>query len=200
MLHGAKLKTALSKVKLISAQGPWWRAVGHHHTLAPPPGLTGKPQAIWGGSSAIAGARFTPRGGFDSVYLAGDLMTAFVEVQAVALVPGGTVTLQAAPWTLVTVKGTVTRVLDLTHAGTRSALGTNKREMTGAWLRAKKRPTQELARAAYDSGKIAGIKYDSAKHPGGVNLVVFPDRLVASSTDYLEVFDPNGHLAQRIGA
>ncbi|WP_156345443.1 RES family NAD+ phosphorylase [Verrucomicrobium spinosum] len=63
----------------------------------------------------------------------------------------------------------------------------------------EKSPTQELALAAYASGRIAAIKYGSAKHPGGVNLVVFPDRLVAPSTDYLEVYDPHGSLPQRIG-
>lgn len=51
-----------------------------------------------------------------------------------------------------------------------------------------------------EAGRIAGIKYGSVKHPDGVNLVVFPDRLVPPSTDYLEVCDPHGNLAQRIGA
>ena len=61
-------------------------------------------------------------------------------------------------------------------------------------------PTQVLAQAAYDSGGIAGIRYPSAKYPGGVNLVVFPDRLAGSPADYLEAYDPDGHLAQRLGS
>jgi RES domain-containing protein len=114
--------------------------------------------------------------------------------------PGGTVPLRTAPWALVTVDGIVSNVLDLTDASILKALATHEQEMTGTWAKADNPPTQELAQAAYDSGKIAGIKYGSAKHPGGVNLAVFPDRLVPPSMDYLEVFDPHGSLAQRIGA
>jgi hypothetical protein len=52
----------------------------------------------------------------------------------------------------------------------------------------------------YDSARIAGIKYGSAKQPGEVNLAVFPDRISVSGGNYLEVYDPHGNLAQRIGA
>jgi len=200
MLHGAKLKTALSKVKLIAVHGPWSRVVGYRHVLRAPGGKKGAPQPLWGGAAAIKGARFTPKGGFDSVYLAWEPVTALLEVQALVVVPGGTVPLRTAPWTLVTVDGIVSNVLDLTDAAILKALGTNVQEMTGAWVKEANPPTQELAKAAYNSGKIAGIKYGSAKHPGGVNLVVFSDRLVPPSTDYLEIFDPHGTLAQRIGA
>jgi hypothetical protein len=52
---------------------------------------------------------------------------------------------------------------------------------------------------AYDSGRIARIKYASAKRPGGLNLVVFPDRIAAAAGNFLQVYDPHGNLAQRIG-
>jgi hypothetical protein len=32
--------------------------------------MGGPPQPLWGGASQIRGARFTPKGGFDSIYLA----------------------------------------------------------------------------------------------------------------------------------
>ncbi len=198
MLLGAKLKTALTKVKLIAVHGPWSRIVGFRHVLKAPGGKKGAPQPLWGGAAKIKGARFTPKDGFDSLYLAGEPITALLEVQALVVMPGSIVPLRTAPWALVTVDGIVSNVLDLTDASILKALGTNEQEMTGTWAKGANRPTQELAQAAYDSGKIAGIKYDSAKHPGGVNLVVFPDRLVPPSTDYLEVYDPHGNLAQRI--
>jgi hypothetical protein len=44
------------------------------------------------------------------------------------------------------------------------------------------------------------LTYGSAKHAGGLNLVVFPDRIAISAGNYLEVYDPHGNLAQRIGA
>lgn len=199
MLRGAKLKTTLSKVSLIAVHGPWSRIVGFRHVLLAPGGGKGTVQPLWGGAARIHGARFTPRAGFDSVYLAGDPVTALLEVQALVVISGGLVPLRTAPWALVTVDGIVSGVLDLTNACILKTLGTTEQEMTGAWARGANPPTQELARAAYDSGRISGIKYGSAKHPGGENLVVFPDRLGPTSMDYLEVHDPHGHLAQRIG-
>lgn len=201
MLRGASLRTALSRVSLIAVHGPWSRIVGFRHVLSAPAG-TGKKGAalpLWGGAAKIRGARFTPQAGFDSVYLAGEPITALLEVQALVIISGGLVPLRTAPWALVTVDGIVSNVLDLTNASILKALGTTEQEMTGSWARGANPPTQELARAAYDSGRIKGIKYGSAKHPGGENLVVFPERLGPPSTDYLEVHDPHGHLAQRLG-
>jgi RES domain-containing protein len=200
MLRGAKLATALAKVKLIAVHGPWSRIIGLRHVLKAPGGKKGAPQPLWGGAAAIHGARFTPKGGFHSVYLAWEPLTALLEVQALVVMPGGTVSLRTAPWAVVTVDGIVSNVLNLADASILKALGTNEQEMTGAWAKGVNPPTQELAVAAYASARVEGIRYGSAKNPGGVNLVVFPDRLVAPSMDYLEVFDPHGNLTQRIGA
>jgi hypothetical protein len=43
------------------------------------------------------------------------------------------------------------------------------------------------------------IRYASAKHPRGLNLVAFSDRIPAIAGNFLEVYDPHGKLAQRIG-
>ncbi|MBE7156865.1 MAG: RES family NAD+ phosphorylase [Rhodospirillales bacterium] len=202
MRPAAELATALATVKLRSVHGPWSRCVGYRHLLAPPPGgvAGGLPQPLWGGAAKIAGARFTPKGGFDSLYLASDPVTALTEVSALVALPGGPVPVRAAPLVIVSVDGVVSRVLDLTDADTLAALGTNPQEITGTWVKVASPPTQTLAQAAYDSGPVAGIQYPSAKHPGGVNLVVFPDRLVAGPTDYLEAYDPQGLIAQRLSA
>lgn len=141
------------------------------------------PQPLWGGAAKMRGARFTPKGSFDSIYLAGEPITALLEVQALVLIPGSMVPLRTAPWALVTVDGIVSNVLDLTDTSILKALGTNESEMTGTWIKGANPPTQELAHVAYEMGNIAGIKYGSAKHPDGVNLVVFPGRLTQSSTD-----------------
>lgn len=155
---------------------------------------------MWGGAAKLVGARFTPKGSFDSIYLAHDPITAFIEVSALLLLPGGPVPVRSAPWVIVSVDGMLNSLLDLTDAATLAALGTTEQEMTGAWVKAANPPTQVLAQAAYDSGRIAGIKYRSAKHTGGLNLVVFPDKISVSAGNYLEVYDPHGNLAQRIGA
>jgi hypothetical protein len=87
----------------------------------------------------------------------------------------------------------------VTDAATLAALDTTEQEMTGTWVKSSRPPTQWLGQLAYDSGRIAGIKYASAKHPGRLNLVVFPDRIPATAGNFLEVYDPRGNLAQRIG-
>ncbi len=199
MLPLLQLAAALQSAALVSAHGPWSRAIGYRHLLGPPPGQTGPPQPLWGGAAKIAGARFTPQGGFDSIYLAHDPITAFIEVSALILLPGGPVPVRSAPWVVITVDGIINNLLDLTDAATLAALGTTAQEMTGTWAATPYPPTQLLARLAYDSGRIAGIKYASAKHPGGINVVVFPDRIPIATGNYLEVYDPHGHLAQRLG-
>lgn len=199
MLSLLQLATALAAARLVSAHGPWSRAVEYRHLLGPPPGLTGPPQPLWGGAAKIAGARFTPQGGFDSIYIAHDPITAFIEVSALILLRNGPVPFSTPPWVIVTVDGIMNNLLDLTDAATLNALGTTPQEMTGTWVVTPHPPTQLLGRMAYDSGRIAGIKYASAKHPGGVNLVVFPDRIPAAAGSFLQVYDPHRSLDQRIG-
>jgi RES domain len=199
MLRPRSLAAALAAVKLASAHGPWSRAIGYRYLLAPPPGLTGPPQPLWGGAVKLSGGRFTPKGGFDSIHLASDPITAFIEVSALVLLPGGPVPIRTAPWVVVSVDGILSNLLDLTNSSTLAALRTSAQEMTGTWATTLHPPTQLLGRLAYESGRIAGIKYASAKHPGGLNLVVFPDRIARTAGDYLEVYDPHGNFSQQIG-
>jgi RES domain-containing protein len=198
MLARLQLAAALNTTPLVSGHGPWSRVVGHRYLLAPPPGHTGPPQPLWGGAAKIAGARFTPVGGFDSIYLAEDPITAFIEVSALILLPRGPVPVRSAPWVIVTVDGIVNNLLDLTDPATLTALATTAQEVTGTWVTLPQPPTQLLGKLAYDSGRIAGIRYASAKRAGGINVMVFPDRLPSATGNYLQVYDPHGNLAQRL--
>ncbi len=199
MLPLLQLAATLANATLVSEHGPWSRAIGYRYLLGPPPGLTGPPQPLWGGAAKLVGARFTPQGGFDSIYLAHDPITAFIEVSALVLLPGGPVPARTAPWVVVSVDGILNNLLDLADAATLATLGTTSQEITGTWAATPHPPTHLLGQLAYDSGRIAGIKYASAKHPGGLNLVVFPDRIPLAAGSFLQVYDPHGHLAQRIG-
>jgi RES domain-containing protein len=201
MLPAAKLGAALAKAKLIAVHGPWSRVVAFRHLLGPPPGMSGPPQPLWGGASRIHGARFTPQSGFDSIYLASDPVTALAEVQAIIFLPNGPAPAQTTPWTVLSVDGVVSQVLNLTDSATLAILETNEQEISGAWWLARHPPTQMLGQAAFDSEKIRGIRYRSAKNiGGGVNLLVFSERIFDAGTDYLEVYDPHGNLKQRLGA
>ncbi len=46
MLPLLQLAAALNSAALVSAQGPWSRAIGYRHLLGPPPGQTGPPQPL----------------------------------------------------------------------------------------------------------------------------------------------------------
>jgi hypothetical protein len=59
-------------------------------------------------------------------------------------------------------------------------------------------PTQELGRAAYDSGVITTLKYPSSKQPGGWGLAIFVDRLTINSVNYIEVIDKSRKLKTRL--
>jgi RES domain-containing protein len=197
MLPSVRLAAAVNDVRLVSEHGRWSRAIGYRYLQGPPPGLTGPPQPLWGGASKIAGARFTPAGGYDSIYLAYDPITAFIEVSALILLPGGPVPVRSAPWVVISVNGIINHILE-TDAVTQTALNTTVQEMTGNWATLLNPPTQMLGHLAYNSRRICGIKYGSAKHAGGLNLVLFPDRISEGAGDSLEVYDPHGNLGQRL--
>jgi RES domain-containing protein len=201
MLAPNRLASALTRAKLISTHGPWTRAIAYRHLLPDMPRRGAKLRPLWAGAAPIRGARFTPQGGDDALYLASDSLTALAEVQALAFLAGGHFQPLTPPWVLVSVDGVVSRVLDLTDAATRKLCGTTEQELSGAWDSVSLAPTQWLGHMAREAGHITGIRYPSARNRGGgVNLVVFPHRLPLTRTDYLEVFDPEGNLQQRLGA
>jgi RES domain-containing protein len=152
----------------------------------------------------VTGARFTPLGGFKSIYLASDPITALHEVRALF----GETTVLTPPWTVFAVRGAVHRVLDLTDVDVQKRLGTNLEELTGRWLVMQERhkkgkgdlpPTQLLGKVAYEMGTIFAIRYCSAENTGaGVNLAVFADRLTPGGPNFLNVFDPSGLLRQEL--
>lgn len=117
-------------------------------------------------------------------------------------------TIPTPPWTVFAVKGVFESILDLTDPQIQAELGTSFSELTGQWRVPQARylrgesplpPTQLLGQAAYGTGSILGMKYDSAKNSGeGFNLVVFSDRLKAGRSSFLEVFDPHDLIRQRL--
>ena len=179
MLSGPKLTRELSALPRVILHGPWVRAVGYHVLQGPPPGAPpgGPIQPLWPGGAALRGARFTPKGGSPSLYLASDALTALIEVQAVLLIGGRVVPLATQPWALLSVEGVLTEIIDLTEDDIQKALGA----------------------AAVAAGNILGLHYPSAKNTGqGSNIAVFVDRLHAGGPSFLQVVDPHKLLAQRV--
>ncbi len=193
MLPPARLAKTLAKVPLTSAHGPWTRSIGFQHLVG------ARSQPLWGGASKIKGARFTPPRSFDSIYIANDPITALTEVWTLVMLPSAPLPVLSHPLVIISLEGILHCLLDLTDPAILTALDTTIQEVTGPWTTSLNPPTQALGQAAYDSGRVAGIKYGSARNPQGLNIVVFPDRLGVSSGMYLAVHDPHGHLNQRIG-
>jgi RES domain-containing protein len=185
---------------LISAGGPWNRVVDYEWMEKPPPGETGPPQPLWPGGAALRGARFTPPGQFGSLYFSEDPLTAQIEAEKIFQSSSGKLfPIKRPPWVNLTIEGVLNRLLDLTDPSIRQRLGTSLAELTGVWhLSEETPPTQLLGAAAYASGRIAGLRYRSAKSQagpeGGINFVVFPDRLAPDS--HLAVYH-GGSLSQR---
>ncbi len=206
MLTRKSLLRILPGLPRTSVHGPWSRVVGAHVLHGPPPGMPpgSAPQPLWPGGPSLRGARFTKKGGENCVYLASDAVTAMAEVQAIYLPPGGSVVqLATNPWTMLTIHGVVTEVLDLTDASIQTALRTNLSELTGDWAYTQATgglpPTQLLGQAAFDCRAILGLKYVSAKNLGrGYNLVIFSDRLSSHPSCSLSVQDSSGSLVQRL--
>ena len=213
MLPEKELRNELLVVPLVAVTGPWTRALLHRLLHQAPPGAPAgsPPQPLWAGGPALRGARFTPKGAFESIYLASDPITALREVEAIFVNPHGPpVTIQTPPWTVFAVNGFLQPVLDLSDPAIQARLATSVAELTGDWRFSQAvhlagegplPPTQLLGRAAFETARIAGIRYRSARRSGeGFNVVVFSDRLDATGAGFLEVFDPAGLIRQKFPA
>lgn len=212
MLPDAELAEILPRLPRVSLGGPWTRILAYHLLLGPPPGASpdSPPQPLWSGGPVLRGARFSPKGAFGSIYLASDPVTALREVEAIFEAPEApSFTLRTPPWTVFAVEGVLIDVLDLTDPLVQSQLGTSLAELTGDWRVGQSRyllgeapmpPTQRLGQAAYESGaEIVALRFPSARRPDrGINLVAFAERLRPDKVGYLDVFDPNGRIRQRL--
>lgn len=94
----------------------------------------------------------------------------------------------------------IERVLDLTDKAVVKALGTTVAELKAPWAQQLKNgnlvPTHVLADAAYGSNRYQAIRYLSAEHKAGINLVIWTRKIRKPS--YVEVYDPSGRLAARV--
>jgi RES domain-containing protein len=209
MLSAQQLQQTLPALPRVTVHGLWTRVLALRYAVVPPgasPGASSNP--LWSGGARNRGARFTPKGGFDSIYLASDPITALMEVSLVLQNPNAPVfTMATPPWVIFAVEGVITEVIDVCSSAIQSLLNTNLQELTGDWAyyqsaylinQAPLPPTQILGQAAYDCRVVTGLKYPSAKQPQSACLVIFPDRLIGAGQSYLEVYDPNQILKGRL--
>jgi RES domain-containing protein len=203
MLPEKQLAVALGKIAGVPMHGPFSRAVALQYLFPKPaPAPRMKAQPLWGIGSKLYGGRYTPKNYFETVYVATDMVTALAEVTAIVTGHAGPpFTLVTGPWVVVAIHGTLSSVLDLTVPTTVHALGSNYQELTGAWRynpgQIGEPPTHVLGRVSHKSKRFDGICFPSSKNPPhGTCVAVFPDRLKGPA--YLEIYDPQKNIAQRL--
>lgn len=135
------------------------------------------------------------------MYFAKSPLIALLEVGALAKAQDGTLLpVSRPPQLLITAEITIPLgILDLMDPARRRELKTNLQELTGLWVLEEPAATQRLGQRAYESGRIAAIRYPSSlgRDPEP-NLVVFVDRLQAHSGASLKAHDPNGDLPKTV--
>ncbi|MCH8488284.1 MAG: RES family NAD+ phosphorylase [Candidatus Cyclonatronum sp.] len=193
MLPESELRNKLAVCPLGRFQGRLWREIHTEHIL------DANPRPLYAEGPVKSGARFTPKGGFRTLYLSFDRLTASLEIQAsFRKYDGSLIDLADRPTTILPVDADLDSVLDFTNADTLDLLNTNISELTGEWRYAQltsEAVTQILGRAAFESGRIKAMKYRSAKDPRhGLCLAVFIDRLVKGH-DQISCIDKSKKLS-----
>lgn len=137
MLLGTVLAQALSTLSGVRFEGTLYRAIdlealyGFH--LAVP---YSRPRPLFGLGAPASGARFTPRHGMATLYMAEDPLTAFAEasqVQATIWRSRSSTAPPSAPTVIVSARARLESVLDLTTAPELSALATTAAEILSPW-------------------------------------------------------------------
>lgn len=194
MHTGSRLITALRECPRVPVRDVWYRSVdGEIFVRFYDKKNPMRP--LWGLGAPAGGARFTPKSGASSLYLAEDLETANREGLQVTL---GTRLKPPAGVTRATYSATVSLsdVIDLRDAKVQRMLGTTKSELKSAWRRrvdGSFPPTQRLGRIAARNIGVEGLIFKSTKGTGAC-MVVFIDNLHSGSS--IVVRGPSGVLQQ----
>jgi RES domain-containing protein len=180
MHKGPKLAKAVRKCARVTVDGVWYRSVdsdmfrrffGARTAMRP----------LWGLGAPRGGARFTPKKGSPSLYIAEDVETSNREGLQVTL---GTAVRPPAgvTRTVYTVELRLSEVIDLRDPTVCALLGTSAAELKLAWryrMDRKMAATQRLGRVAANLG-VEGLIFRSTKGVGAC-LAVFTDNLGATS-------------------
>ena len=199
MLSERELRRALRRVPLIGADGPFHRFVDLwlvHQSLAGGSGT----EVLAGLGAKMLGGRFTPRGAFETLYVATTAETARIEAES-RITASGVVRAPSKPYVHFMVRGRLQKVLDLTDAFVLETLKTTANEVTAPWVmdqaQGREARTQVLGRLVHAAGRIEAILFPSSKdRPDGRCLAVLPDRLKKGSS--LEIVDETGLVKERL--
>lgn len=200
MHHTNILRRVLRTIEVIPFTGELYRTL-HAEALYgfSKPGLY-KPRPLYSFGPSTSGARYTPKGGAASIYLAEDIETSTREALDIKapkpLKPSQNFSALATYKVAVKLES----ILDLTQLRIRRQLGTNLNELAENWRprlkgRKRKSPTQLIGALAATGGRIQGIRFRSTKK-SGLCIVIFVDAIISPS--FVEVKDPRGKLIERL--
>jgi RES domain-containing protein len=155
--------------------------------------------------SLVTGGRYNAPhdlpGAHAALYLAENTAVAHAEAGAITVVTDSTgLVIQPGkdqrPRLDLTVRLTLRSLLDLTDPVVLDHLSLQPADLMQAWLPANVKGqlavTQQVARAALDTGRFDALLYPSARFPGGKNYAVFPQLVVP---EHRVVHDPAGELS-----
>lgn len=202
MLAAAALPAALAAIPAVEYRKVLYRTIRPQFLAALPPNPL--PTPLSGIGASLRGARYTPKGTFDTIYLAEDAHTAYIEFhnemlalmrdmddeQGVRLPTLATL----APHAAFVPSG----ILDLTRRDVRQHLNTDLNELALPWrtvVQPALSPTQLLAREVHATGRYLGIRYFSLRNPGGVCLAIFEDLLALRAKGGPDSLDLDGSAA-----
>jgi RES domain-containing protein len=205
--HALPAAVVAAQPRAVRFQGLTYRAINLRHfanlSVARP---------LFCPAGGLAGSRYIPPDGPAALYAALDVDTTHREVNQdfyrVARTSAGrslvrTGSLRPAPLVTIAIHVRVSRLLNISRFGrnwrpTRRMLGINVRsnaELLQPWAGVSNRPTQVLGAEVFNAGFFEGILYPSAQSAGRVCLVLFRDRLLATSRVHFHD-GPTGLAAQ----
>jgi len=199
VLAERQLRRAFRRVPLIGIEGPFHRFVDLgfvHQRLTLGVGT----EVLAGLGAKMIGGRFTPRGAFETLYVATSAETARVEAES-RITDSGVVDTPGKPYVHFVIRGHLQTVLDLNDPSTLEALNSTVQEIVAPWFmhqaQGKEAKTQVLGRAVHAASTIEAILYPSSKdRPDGRCLAALPDRLKKGS--WLEIVDETGLVKERL--
>jgi RES domain-containing protein len=203
MIDTNALSAILSQLPTVRFTGTLYRAIDYealHGFQSPAPY---QPNPFYCHGAPTKGARYTPKGGMPSLYLAEHYTTAYEEANQVYLnvqainpraVPG------SPPTVILSARAEITTVFDLANPLIQQALATNLAELTAPWRLFQRAggvaPTQILSQAVFDGQYAQAIRYPSAVVPNRCCFVLFCGLI--SPPSLIEVYDPNGNLVCKL--
>ena len=199
MLSEDELRRALRRVPLIGTDGPFHLFVDLwfvHQNLAG----GRKTEVLAGLGAKMFGGRFTPRGTFETLYVATTAATARIEAES-RITASGVVDAPTKPYVHFVIRGQLQMVLDLNDPSVLQMLKTTVEEIAAPWVmdqaQGKEARMQVLGRVVHDVRRIEAILFPSSKdRPEGRCLAVLPDRLKRGSS--LEIVDETGLVKERL--